>query len=174
MEYTSNLKPIDRIDKALDKLDNEQVQMIFNHGNWQLYHLLEWILLQVGKASIVCTSFSISEEFIRALVRLKNEHITSLSMFIDDRASTQSTRLTHFVNNVCNNLWLGKNHSKILLISNDMFKVTVVTSQNLTRGNRCEAGTVSTRECDYFNILNEIDEQLKTARNATELYNKTT
>ena len=42
-------------------------------------------------------------------------------------------------------MYLTENHSKVLLIENDRWMVTVVTSQNQTRGNRTECAMVTTQ-----------------------------
>ena len=41
----------------------------------QIYNVLEWILEQTGKAHITIISFSISEEFIRKVYRLRNKDL---------------------------------------------------------------------------------------------------
>lgn len=120
----------------------------------QVADVLEWILLQTGKAEVLQTSFSISEEFLRRLFFIKNKGgISSLSLLLDLKAAQKTVRLCSFIRNVADKVYLAENHSKILLVKAASGKnVAVVTSQNLTRGNRFESAVVSS-EPDLFDKL---------------------
>ena len=39
----------------------------------QIYHIIESIIAQVGPVEITATTFSVAEEFLRAMFRLKKE-----------------------------------------------------------------------------------------------------
>ena len=58
-----------------------------------------------------------------------------------------------FISKVIQETYLADNHSKVLLVESERGdKVTVITSQNLTRGNRMESGIIST-DTDMFDTM---------------------
>lgn len=120
----------------------------------QLADVLDWILAQVGKATIWQTSFSISEEFLRRLFFIeKGGNVREFNLVLDHKATNKTLKLWAFICQVMRNTYLADNHSKILLVQADSGEtVSVVTSQNLTRGNRHESTFISTDK-DIFKTL---------------------
>lgn len=120
----------------------------------QVADVLEWILEQVGVAEIWQTSFSISEEFLRRLYFIcREKRVSRISLVLDHKATNKTLKLWAFISQVIENTYLADNHSKILLVrSQGGDTVSVVTSQNLTRGNRAECAFIST-DPNIFNTL---------------------
>ena len=112
----------------------------------QVADLLEWILEQVGTAKVWQTSFSISEEFLRRLFFIeKSGRVSEFNLVLDHKATNKTLKLWSFMTQVIERTYLTDNHSKILLVEADSGQtVAVVTSQNLTRGNRHESAFIST------------------------------
>lgn len=112
----------------------------------QVADILEWILSQVGIAEIWQTSFSISEEFLRRLFFIcKANKVSRINLVLDHKATNKTLKLWAFITQVIERTYLADNHSKILLVkSKSGDTVSVVTSQNLTRGNRAESAFIST------------------------------
>ncbi len=112
----------------------------------QVADLLEWILEQVGTAKVWQTSFSISEEFLRRLYFIeKSGRVKEFNLVLDHKATNKTLKLWAFITQVIERTYLTDNHSKLLLVEADSGqKVAVVTSQNLTRGNRHESAFIST------------------------------
>ena len=128
------------------------VQPYFSKGI-SLAGLLEWILRQTGPAEVMVSTFSTSEEFLRRMARFKSMGmVTKCSLFCDLRAARKTTVLAHFIKGVFDKVALCQNHSKVMLVSNDSFRVAVVTSQNQTRGDRFEAGIITTNQSTFFNL----------------------
>lgn len=121
----------------------------------QVADVLQWILDQTGPASVQMTSFSISEEFLRRIFFIEKAGlIKSLDIVLDFKATNKTLILWPFIAQTVENCYLASNHSKILLVSNDRWTVSVVMSQNLTRGNRFESGFIST-DPDVFATLHD-------------------
>lgn len=112
----------------------------------QVADILEWILEQVGIAEIWQTSFSISEEFLRRLFFIcKANKVSRINLVLDHKATNKTLKLWAFITQVIERTYLADNHSKILLVKSESGDtVSVVTSQNLTRGNRAESAFIST------------------------------
>ena len=112
----------------------------------QVADLLEWILEQVGTAKVWQTSFSISEEFLRRLFFIeKSGRVSEFNLVLDHKATNKTLKLWSFMTQVIQRTYLTDNHSKILLVQAESGEtVSVITSQNLTRGNRHESAFIST------------------------------
>lgn len=112
----------------------------------QVADILEWILSQVGVAEVWQTSFSISEEFLRRLFFIcKANKVSRINLVLDHKATNKTLKLWAFITQVIERTYLADNHSKILLVKSESGDtVSVVTSQNLTRGNRAESAFIST------------------------------
>ena len=104
----------------------------------QVADVLEWILEQVGKATVWQTSFSISEEFVRRLFFIeKSGLVQEYNLVLDHKATNKTIQLWPFLTQVVEKTFLADNHSKVLQVESVKGEVvTVITSQNLTRGNR--------------------------------------
>lgn len=150
---------LENVKRLIQPLACAQVQAYFS-SEFQLYHLLEFILEQTGPAKLSLTTFSVSEEFVRKLVQLKEKGlILRLSIIADHRTAVKALRLTLFTKNIADELSLGNNHAKVLLIKNNHWKVTVITSQNQTRGNRIECGMICTNPDIYNSLLMSVKEE---------------
>lgn len=110
----------------------------------QLADVLRHILSETGPANVRISSFSISEEFLRRLFFIRKEGlIRRLEIVLDFKATHKTLKLWPFIAQTVDGCYLADNHSKIILVGNDRMKAAVVTSQNLTRGNRHESGIVT-------------------------------
>lgn len=133
------------IDQVLKPLGDRQYQAYLSNV-LQVADILEWILEQVGTAEVWQTSFSISEEFLRRLFFIeKSGQVKRFNLVLDHKATNKTLKLWAFITQVIERTYLADNHSKILLVRSEAGDtVSVVTSQNLTRGNRSESAFITT------------------------------
>ena len=112
----------------------------------QVADVLDWTLQQLGKSEVWQTSFSISEEFLRRLFFIeKSGRVSEFNLVLDHKATNKTLKLWAFITQVIERTYLTDNHSKILLVKAESGQtVSVITSQNLTRGNRHESAFIST------------------------------
>ena len=129
----------------------------------QVADLLEWILEQVGKAKVWQTSFSISEEFIRRLFFIeKSGRVSEFNLVLDHKATNKTLKLWSFMTQVIQRTYLTDNHSKILLVQAESGQtVSVITSQNLTRGNRHESAFISTDPVVFNTLKTQVDDLIR-------------
>lgn len=115
----------------------------------------------------VCqTTFSISEEFLRRIYFIKKRHPARFIVIIDRKALQKTVQLWRFISKVYSEVWISDNHSKILLVDfGDGTHASMVTSQNLTRGNRAESAVVSADNNIYSSLMKDF-EDLKTNNSA--------
>jgi hypothetical protein len=141
------------IDDYLKPLATNPLQCYLTN-TLQVADVVEWVLNQVGKSSIWQTSFSISEEFLRRLFFIeKGGKVSEFNLVLDHKATNKTLKLWSFMTQVIERTYLTDNHSKILLVQAENGQsVSVITSQNLTRGNRHESAFISTDKA-VFNTL---------------------
>lgn len=126
----------------------------------QVADILEWILAQVGIAEVWQTSFSISEEFLRRLYFItKDKKVSRINLVLDHKATNKTLKLWAFITQVIERTYLADNHSKILLVKSEAGEtVSVITSQNLTRGNRHESAFISTDPAIFATLKAQVDD----------------
>lgn len=134
----------------------ENTHQVYLTNELQVADVLEWILEQVGTAEVWQTSFSISEEFLRRLFFIeKLGKVKQFNLILDHKATNKTLLLWPFICQTMQHVYLADNHSKVLLVKSDKGDtVTVLTSQNLTRGNRVESALVTT-DAAIFATLHE-------------------
>lgn len=153
MKRTANLSEI------LTPL-SELVNQAYLSNAVQVADILEWVLQQVGTAEVWQTSFSISEEFLRRLYFIcKANKVSRINLVLDHKATNKTLKLWAFITQVIERTYLADNHSKILLVkSASGDTVSVVTSQNLTRGNRAESAFISTSPEIFAQLYDQVND----------------
>lgn len=129
----------------------------------QVPDLIEWITEQFGPSNLYQTSFSISEEYLRRIYNIRRKGmIKDIMLIMDRKATNKIIKLWVFISQVVEHVYLSDNHSKIILIKSAEGKTaTVITSQNLTRGNRLESACITTDKSVFDNILNSFNDTIK-------------
>lgn len=161
-----------QISDYLKPLQSNQTQCYLTN-TLQVADIVEWVLSQIGKSTIWQTSFSISEEFLRRLYFIsKSGNVETIHLVLDFKATQKTLRLWSFITQVIEHTYLADNHSKVILIRSASTSVAIITSQNLTRGNRHESAVITT-DTAVFNTLHEQIEDLIRNHSVplSELYN---
>ena len=129
----------------------------------QVADILDWVLKQLGKSEVWQTSFSISEEFLRRLYFItRGGKASAIHLVLDLKATNKTLHLWRFIEQVISDTVLADNHSKVLLVqSASGHKVSIITSQNLTRGNRNEAYIITTEPAVFDKFLHEVQQLIK-------------
>ena len=129
----------------------------------QVADVIEWVLSQFGKSTIWQTSFSISEEFLRRLYFIeKSGRVNKIHLILDFKATNKTLRLWSFLTQVIEHTYLADNHSKVILIQSDSGQVaSIITSQNLTRGNRMESAVVTTSPEVFTTFLADVQDVIE-------------
>ncbi len=116
--------------------------------------LLGWILEQTGRAKVFVSTFSTSEAFLNGIINLRQKDLIDYAaLVVDIKASKKTTHLYKLMNSAFDMVKLTLNHSKILLVYTPSVKVTVITSQNQTYGDRAECTLISTSNELYVSVL---------------------
>lgn len=147
------------VDSVLRPISECPIQAYLSN-QLQVADVVEWCLDQMtGEATIRQTSFSISEEFIRRLYHLRQAgKVTDIRLLLDYKATNKTLRLWPFIAQTIDKCFLADNHSKLILVESPGMRVAIITSQNLTRGNRHECAVVTTVPEVFDTLAQEFDD----------------
>lgn len=125
-------------------LADDTVAPFFCEGGWSLHELIAHCIAFTGPADVRISSFSIGEEAIRSFLLLTDAGcVKSLKLLLDFSIQRRKFDLVLFAQACCADIRLYPNHSKVVLL-NGARNACIVSSQNLTRNPRLEAGFVAT------------------------------
>ena len=156
------MKRTTSIENIFRPLSEQSVQSALTN-EVQIADILEWVLNQVGTSEVWQTSFSISEEFLRRLYFITRGGKTSANhLVLDFKATNKTLHLWRFIEQVITTTHLADNHSKVLLVESAKGdKVSIITSQNLTRGNRNEAYIITTEPSVFDKFFREVQNLIR-------------
>lgn len=150
------------VDTILKPLSCTPLQAYMDN-RMQLFDVMEYVLKQTGPSMVYVSTFSTSEEFLRKMFRFKKDGLVRRAILLTDlKASKKTVNLYRFIASVFNEVYLGENHSKVILIMNEKWYVSIVTSQNQTRGNRFESGIITTDIAIFKTLHESLSKQIET------------
>lgn len=141
-----------KVSAFLKPIDKHLFQCYLGKGLHTL-GLLSWILEQTGSADVYVSTFSTSDAFLSGFNRLKLHGKINHSVLVADlKASRKTVQLYKLMQNCFDNVYLSQNHSKIVLVQNDKYTVSVISSQNQTYGDRAECTMITTDRQSYLDL----------------------
>ena len=94
--------------------------------------LLGWILEQTGPAEVYVSTFSTSDAFLRGFCNLKKKDLILKSVLLADlKASKKTYKLYKEMQQCFDAVYLAQNHSKVVLVQNDRWTVTVIRTRRM-------------------------------------------
>ncbi|MBO5181843.1 MAG: C4-dicarboxylate ABC transporter [Paraprevotella sp.] len=145
------------MEKHVLKNPLEMPVQAFLSDSMPLGTVLAGILDFAGPAYIVVSTYSTGEEFLRRLVNLRAKGLVSHAVLIADvKAAVKTARIGGLAHQVFDEIRLCQNHSKVMLVGGETMKVSVLTSQNQTRGHRLENYCVLAGENVFGNLYESL------------------
>jgi hypothetical protein len=146
---------------AIGQLQNGLSTHYYSWGNFNLVRLICYLLKQTGSAHAFMTSYSISQKSIEQLMhRMERQELLSFRVIIDNRVKTMSPlpfqMLISSFDYRCTSI-----HAKVALIWNDLWKITILTSQNATDNPKLERGTIFTDPSVFDFDLNILEHEFQ-------------
>jgi len=149
-----------QIQQVLKPLRESSSQVFLGQGLHTL-GLLGWILEQTGAAHVAVTTFSTSDAFLCGVINLRKRGLINSAVLVADvKASSKTLKLSRLMSEAFDEVKLTLNHSKVMLVANHEWLVTVITSQNQTYGDRAECTFVTTDRDVYLNLNNMLNSLL--------------
>lgn len=113
-------------------------------SSWSMHELIEYILQQTGPAEVWLTSWSIKQKAVQLILELLQQgHITALSCVFDGRVKTMCPDAWRLADYNMSRVFLTKIHAKVVVIQNDTWGVSIVSTANLTRNPRIECYVIT-------------------------------
>lgn len=134
--------PSDQLKKHIGLINQNEIVNFWSFGRWSMHDLLIHLLKQTGPADILVTTWSISEQAIRdILLKHKEGLIKSIQFILDPRIKVRNPKPLQL---------LAANfpykmiacHAKVTIIENEQWKISVVSSANMTNNPRFERGVI--------------------------------
>lgn len=131
------------LEEDIGTIEPDKIIPFFSDGKWAMHELMVYLLAFTGPSKVWLSTFSISEVSIRAFMNgIDAGLITELHCIFDHTIRKHKLELLYFACNVVTEITLSANHSKLILIENDKWKITVIGSANMTPNPRKEAGVI--------------------------------
>jgi len=165
--YFRKASTIHELVKAIGTLEHGKSFFTFSNGKWSSHELLAYILQQTGPAEVWLTSWSITEEPLRMVVKMmKDELITQIHCLFGERVPVNCPVAWQYAKYNIPDIKLSRCHAKAQVIRNEKWSVVVIGSANLTNNPRWEAGVVC---CDHSvaeSFSSAIDEAINKGKSA--------
>ena len=128
----------------------KHVQTLHYMGRmYNMHDVFADLLKLSGPAKVKIISYSITEFPLRILSQfLEKKIITELDLLLDFTVS-RTPSLKQFAMQFANRIKFTDIHSKVLLIENERWTITLLSSANFTRNNRYENGVIFTDKKTY-------------------------
>lgn len=163
------------IQRKLSPLSDCALQSFLGTGIHTL-GLLGWILQQVGRADVYVSTYSTSEEFLSGFYNLRKKGLIAHAVLLADlKASRKTVKLSELMSQCFDEVYLGQNHSKVVLVQTDNGRcVSVISSQNQTYGGRAECTMISTSQEVFYDLYCGFKDIVKQSVSIDGLYTRTT
>jgi hypothetical protein len=117
----------------------------YSEGDFSLHELIIHVAQFLGKdLKLTVSSFSITEEAVRAFSNLKEDGIiSSIRCLFDLNVKMHKLNLMFFGLNIVDEIRLTKNHAKIVIFEGGLFDVVIICTSNLNINDKIEAGIIT-------------------------------
>lgn len=149
--------------RAIGKIEHGKTIHYYSYGNFNLVRLIIYLLKQTGPAHVFMTSYSFSQKSIESLKsRLDKNELLSFRVIIDNRVRTMSPKPFQMLSS-CFDYRCSSIHAKVALLWNDVWNLSIVTSQNATDNPKLERGTIFTDKAVFQFDLNSLQNEFNRA-----------
>jgi hypothetical protein len=152
------------LSQSIGTIDNEASIYFMSKKEWSMPDLIDYVTTQFGPCALRLTSFSFT---IPALVHIKNlieiRQLTKVQFLLDKSVKNQKEKY-HQLKQLDIDVAFLSCHAKVVLMQNDKINLVIVSSANINRNPRWEAGVIDTRQNVYSFYSNSYNEIWQTAQ----------
>lgn len=133
------------IKHLIGKVEQNRTIHYWTEGEWSAHELMEYLLEATGPAKVYLTTWAMSENPVRALLRLiEQKKITVLYAIFDVKCTDRAPKVFQLVNSITTKVKLSHCHAKVFVIENDEWLIANNGSANWTKNPRTESGVITT------------------------------
>ena len=140
-------------DSLFEQYDIDQERFYgLTNGLYSLISIIHAILKKTGKADVVISTWSAGFYDIHAMDELKKSGlINNMTIVIDRSYKSRQSQYSHKLEDIfgLENIRTTNTHAKFVLISNDKYNITVLSSMNLNENKRCESFQIEIEKSIY-------------------------
>lgn len=125
----------------------------FTFGNLDAIVLLYKLLtvFKLKSARVVITTYGLTQKYVNQIAMFKRAGlINHVTLVTSTNLKTMQPKLVGHINQVFDEVVLCEIHAKIITVSDSNTNITVISSMNLTRNNKIEAGFISSLPQHYL------------------------
>jgi hypothetical protein len=128
-------------------------------------NMLRQIVAMVGKgAEVTVLSYSVTDGWLRQLVKLKEEmEIEKVTIVLDRDVMIRHRQLLNQLETVADEIYLSDSHAKAYLAIGKQYELAVITSANATQNYRNECFYTTDRPRELERIKADVGEILRKA-----------
>lgn len=144
---------LERADKVFNKLLKTYCMPFFTFGNLDAIVLLYKLLtvFPLKSARVVITTYGLTQKYVNQIALFKRAGLIShVTLVTSTNLKTLQPKLVGHINQVFDELVLCEIHAKIITVTDNNTNITVISSMNLTRNNKIEAGFISSLPQHYI------------------------
>lgn len=128
----------------LDKCDYLSDTIFISDASFSSYQLLNAFLDKFGPSNVWLTTYGISETVMRGLsTRKQSGLIKELYMVFSDHVKKIKPAEVQIAEHIATKFCHYPCHAKIIVVQNDTHQAVIISSMNLNRNNKLEAGCIS-------------------------------
>lgn len=168
--FEANVKSIiiknrQKLIDAIGDIKNGEDIFFINQGRWSAHDLLLYLLSITGPAALYFTAWAVSENAARLIQSaVDNKLITEVHCVLDRRIEIRNDKVIATVRNFSNSIVFVDCHAKLFVLENDNWKVTILTTANLSNNLRIEAGHIYTNSDIATLVKNNILKIIKSGK----------
>jgi hypothetical protein len=133
-----------------------------NDTLFYLHDVIIYCLSQSGPAELFFSTYAIKEFQARLITKMRSENlITGLHALIDYRNEQLDAGAMQILNKSSDSFGYQRTHSKLAVIKNEKWGISIVTSSNLTNNTRLDVGVITCNHQIADARLNWITKHIK-------------
>jgi hypothetical protein len=133
-----------KLKEVCSKIRMGETIHVISYVEWSLHDVLLEIINITGPAKVWATTWAISENPVRAILQMiETGLITQLNCLFDTRIKSQCPQAYQLIQRNFTNLYLTDIHAKVLVIENELWKISVTSTANMTNKRRIEKYVIS-------------------------------
>ena len=135
-------KNLEQLKLAVGDIQEGECLQFMTNGAWSSHDMIEFFLRKIGCSDVFLTSWAVSEQAARRVVKLHEEGLISdLTCLFDYRIKDRKYEPVLLFEKI-GKVSLTKIHAKVIILQNSKTAITIVSSANLSKNPRVEAGAI--------------------------------
>jgi hypothetical protein len=149
------------LENAISQIKKNHAISFATKGAWSAHHLLEYLVRQIGSCEVILASWAFSEQAAKTVQALKEQGLISkLTCYLDNRIAVNAPKAKSILERTGEIIFITS-HSKMILLKNDQWSVSVVMSANFSANRRLETGIILTEENTHAFFVNALQSAIQ-------------